>query len=236
MAEDSAQALRRRTELQAGRTERLTSNIDMLFLMVDLDHFKTVNDSYGHPAGDQVLKQAADVIRSATRNSDTVVRWGGEEFLVVARGTSRQHASTLAERIRSMVEQCPFDVESGQTIHVTCSLGFATFPMTVIRPDSMTWEVVVNLADRCMYAAKRSGRNAWVGLLGAEDIRTNAGVDDLCLHLEDHIASGTVKMISSLPPDATLEWTPRAGASGVAGSAFHGAETREDSASTSHLS
>jgi diguanylate cyclase (GGDEF)-like protein len=207
MVEDSAQARRRHVDMRAGRGVRLQANIDILFLMIDLDHFKKVNDTYGHQTGDKVLKQAAEVIRSATRNSDTVVRWGGEEFLVVGRGTSRQFASTLVERIRSAMERYDFAVGPGQTIHVTCSVGFAYFPMSIDRPDLITWELVVNLADQCMYAVKRSGRNGWVGLVKAEGLSEGAGADDISLHLEDHIASGVVQMIHSRPPGTQLEWT-----------------------------
>jgi two-component system cell cycle response regulator len=110
-----------------------------------------------------------------------------------------------------MMERCEFEVEPGQTVHVTCSLGFAFFPMTIDRPEWMTWEIVVDLADRCLFAAKRSGRNAWVGLVGTEGLTAEAGVEELGLHLDDLIASGTVQMISSHPPGTPIEWAPRPG-------------------------
>ena len=168
MPEDVAQVTRLHRSAAPGRLERLALNIDMVFLMIDVDHFKMVNDRFGHAGGDLVLQQVAELIRGATRDTDTVVRWGGEEFLVVARNAARQDAAVLAERIRAAVSAHPFDVGEREPLHRTCSLGFACFPLVPEQPALLGWEQVVDLADHCLYAAKRSGRDAWVGVLAAE--------------------------------------------------------------------
>ncbi len=91
-------------------------NNDLLFLMVDLDNFKPVNESCGHEAGDELLLQIRDVLLDASRSSDDVIRWGGDEFLVVARDTNRKFAATLAERIRSSLSQRLFPVGNARSL------------------------------------------------------------------------------------------------------------------------
>lgn len=143
---DVASALRRaRTEPDAG----------LVFILLDVDHFKVINDTYGHKAGDAVLVGVADILRSACRASDTVVRWGGEEFLVICRATPIRDAAVLAERLRSAVEAHPF-APGGVPVRATCSLGFASLPA---HGRDLTWEQAVALADDALYEAKRQGRN-----------------------------------------------------------------------------
>lgn len=206
MPEDLAQLSRAQREIHEKRRDREQVNIDLVFVMVDLDHFKEVNDTYGHAAGDHVLRQTAEILRGATRDSDTVVRWGGEEFLVVARNAARKDAMALAERIRSRMEAHPFDLGDGQTLRRTCSVGFTFFPFLHSNPDLMGWEQVVDLADHCLYAAKRSGRNGWVGITAAD------GLDPV--HLEERLASripelldsGVLQVQISFPEGTELHW------------------------------
>lgn len=171
ISEDLAQAVRlqRAGQHETGKA-RMPLNIDLIFLMIDIDHFKEVNDQYGHTAGDRLLKQFAFVLQQTMRDSDTVVRWGGEEFFVLAKHTSRHDASLVAERIRSRVESFPFDLGNGQTLHKTCSLGFASFPFHRLDPTRMPWEKVLEAADQCLYAAKTMGRNTWVGVREVDGI------------------------------------------------------------------
>ncbi|HVR98236.1 MAG TPA: two-component regulator propeller domain-containing protein [Thermoanaerobaculia bacterium] len=147
---------------------------DLVFLLLDLDHFKSVNDTHGHAAGDAVLVQAAAVLRGVMRSSDHVVRWGGEEFLAVARFVDRRNAPELAEKIRAAFALHPFQLPDGTVLRRTCSLGFAAYPFAPSEPRAVGWEEVVDLADSGLYAAKRSGRNRWVGVEAGEtkDLRT----------------------------------------------------------------
>jgi diguanylate cyclase (GGDEF)-like protein len=137
---------------------------DLLFLMFDLDGFKAVNDSLGHAAGDRVLLQVRDILESACRKSDTVIRWGGDEFLVIARDSDRSHAEQLSERIRRDIEAHFFDVGVEEPERLTCSIGFAHYPFVQGGKSPLGWEQVVAIADRALYVAKKSSRNAWVGL------------------------------------------------------------------------
>ena len=148
-------------------TMRPGGNNDLLFLMVDLDNFKPVNDNCGHEAGDQLLLQVRDVLLDACRTSDDVIRWGGDEFLIVARETNRKYAATLAERIRESLSQRVFPVGDGQVARITTSIGYASYPFLKDRPELMDWEEVLGIADAAMYEAKQK-RNSWVGIEGIE--------------------------------------------------------------------
>lgn len=190
--------------------ERLTLNIDLLFIMVDLDHFKNVNDEHGHVAGDLVLQQMGEIMKDATRDTDTVVRWGGEEFLVVARNVCRRDSTIMVERIRSQVAMRKFDIGDGKTLHLTCSLGFAFYPFIPEFPQSVTWERVVDAADHCLYAAKRSGRDAWVGLYPGDENGEYPNIDNHSLDVPELLANGTLQVKSCLPPGSPLDWDMKA--------------------------
>ena len=158
-----AASLRRATEpVTAGHAAGVDT--DNVFFLVDVDHFKRVNDLHGHAAGDSVLVQFGQRLQGLVRETDFLVRWGGEEFLVVARNTDRSRAPELAGRIRDVVAQSPFVLDDGRTLAVSCSIGFACMPFLRGTPRALDWQDVVQLADLALLAAKRAGRNTWVGL------------------------------------------------------------------------
>ena len=108
--------------------------------------------------------QLAQRLKVAMRESDNVVRWGGEEFLAVAHGTARARADELAERLRASVADAPFRLPDGRPLAMSCSIGHACWPFMPSHPQALDWLAVVNLADVGLLTAKRLGRNAWVGL------------------------------------------------------------------------
>lgn len=130
-------------------TPAKAGGIPLSCIMVDIDFFKSVNDRYGHATGDQVIKAVADVLKTSTRDSDLVGRYGGEEFCVVLPGLSRDKAFEVAERIRTTMEN-----QSCSGVNVTLSLGVSSLSEQVNKPDEL-----VNQADKALYAAKNSGRN-----------------------------------------------------------------------------
>jgi diguanylate cyclase (GGDEF)-like protein len=145
-------------------------NRDLIFYLIDADHFKEINDRFGHHAGDQVLIDMTRRISSAIRHSDVLVRWGGEEFLVVSRFTERKDAVALAARVLGNVSREPFEIKgAGVSLHRTCSIGWAAFPWNPDFPDAVNYEEVLGMADRALYEAKHSGRNQAVGALPAEE-------------------------------------------------------------------
>ena len=122
---------------------------DFTVIMCDVDHFKQYNDTFGHPQGDVVLKQVADVLREATRTVDCVARYGGEEFAVILPETDMAGALEVAERIRARAESSEFPGR-----RITLSIGVAGYPM-----HDDTSQGVVAAADAALYTAKRAGRN-----------------------------------------------------------------------------
>jgi two-component system, cell cycle response regulator len=123
-------------------------------VMCDIDKFKSVNDTYGHQAGDQVLKQMADILRHEAREIDRVGRYGGEEFMLLLPGTVLDAAVTFAERVRKAVESHTFTFEGG-TLHRTASFGVGAWP----HPKVIDCDTLVRAADDALYVAKESGRN-----------------------------------------------------------------------------
>jgi diguanylate cyclase (GGDEF)-like protein len=153
--------LAERHYLSPSRKER---NGDLLLYLLDLDRFKELNDRAGHPAGDTVLVELARRLREVARASDSVVRWGGEEFLLISRWADRDAGDVLALRLLEAVGDFPFTFAPGRTATVTCSVGWAPYPWQPGQPEAASFEEVLSLADRALYLAKREGRDRAVGV------------------------------------------------------------------------
>lgn len=136
---------------------------NLAILLLDLDHFKQVNDSHGHAAGDAILQQLSALLMDTLRRQDLVIRWGGEEFVLVARGADRGYALMLAERIREKIEGHAFSLPDGKPLKRTCSIGYSLFPFSTRQPGLLSWEQVLSLADCSLYRAKNAGRNRAIG-------------------------------------------------------------------------
>jgi diguanylate cyclase (GGDEF)-like protein len=121
----------------------------MSFMMLDVDHFKSYNDTFGHPAGDEALKMVGDVIRNTLRSADVAARFGGEEFSILLPQTTGEEAAAIAERIRHNIENADFPHRQ-----VTVSIGVAS-----CSADLCVSADLVAAADRALYEAKRRGRN-----------------------------------------------------------------------------
>ncbi|MCJ8508375.1 PleD family two-component system response regulator [Rhizobium lemnae] len=122
--------------------------------ITDIDRFKSVNDTYGHDIGDEILREFARRIRSTVRGADLACRYGGEEFVVVMPDTDANSAASIAERLRGIIEAAPFALPSGGALNITASLGIASFTAGIDTPEQL-----LKNADRALYEAKNSGRN-----------------------------------------------------------------------------
>ncbi|MFC1523603.1 diguanylate cyclase [Thermodesulfobacteriota bacterium] len=132
----------------------------LCLLLCDIDHFKQVNDTYGHPFGDQVLKSVAGILAGTVRTVDLVARYGGEEFGIILEGSDAEGGRLMAERIRLAVEDLTVH-KDGRAVSVTLSLGLSVFPA-----DGAEKDTLISLADQALYQAKQGGRNqvvAWSG-------------------------------------------------------------------------
>jgi diguanylate cyclase (GGDEF)-like protein len=151
---------------QLAEARRKTGGIARLTLMlVDLDRLKSINDEHGHEAGDVALEAVAKLLKRCLRDSDRVVRWGGDEFVVVRTPSEIDDAARLAEEIRSSIAELRFNVAETCSAHTTVSIGFACYPFVAEAPHWATWEEVLNLADMALYRAKVC-RDAWLGWCG----------------------------------------------------------------------
>jgi len=180
--EDVALALRHKT--------------DLVFFLVDVDHFKKVNDELGHAAGDRVLMQMRERLEHVFRSTDYVLRWGGEEFLAVARGGSRGDAPEIAERLRAAIAGRPFVLDGGQPLAKTASIGFAAFPFAPSAPRAVAWPQVVDLADQALYLAKNAGRNTWAGLAATARTDPEALARRLAEAPEDAARDGALEIVA----------------------------------------
>jgi diguanylate cyclase (GGDEF)-like protein len=153
-------------------------------LMIDIDFFKTVNDQYGHPAGDRVIRKLADVMRQEVRAVDVVGRWGGEEFVILLHKTDTQQAYDTAERLREAIAQTQIDIGK-KTIQATVSLGVASAPSGNLDMDEM-----IKQSDQAMYCAKQTGRNRTC-ILPAPSISEE---------------TGSTESKSTPPPDPKAGW------------------------------
>lgn len=142
------------------RSLELKGNISYGVIFVDLDHFKYVNDVYGHDSGDLVIKELGKLFTYAVREEDYVIRLGGEEFLLILTNFNSKYIKNVVEKVRKTVEDTPFTMFNGEVIHKTCSLGAISFPLTV--PDLINFKEAVAIIDKCLYLAKDKGRNRGV--------------------------------------------------------------------------
>jgi diguanylate cyclase (GGDEF)-like protein len=147
------QRLKEELERAAREGTRLTC------LLLDVDHFKKVNDSYGHPVGDQVLREVAALIRAQLRGSDVLSRYGGEEFAALLSRSGAAEAAEVAERIRHGVAEHIFHAAEGQSFKATLSIGVATYDPIKSAGDRPSGMVLVGCADRALYQAKSGGRD-----------------------------------------------------------------------------
>jgi len=176
-------------------------NCDLIFYIVDIDHFKEVNDAFGHDRGDGVLAEVARRLTTVVRDSDRLIRWGGEEFLLISRDADRTRGDVLAGRVMQAVGSEPFDLGGGQKVRQTCSVGWAPFPWYPDSTRTFAFTEVLKLADRAMYLAKQSGRNRSVGALPAgpySDVGGHGG--DWWERPLDEGDGGAVKLVRSGGP------------------------------------
>lgn len=149
----------RTTHLLENRTDSYGKEEILSILMLDIDHFKRINDLYGHTTGDMVLVDIAGILLKSVREKDCVIRWGGEEFLVLLKNIKRDKAADIAEKIRKNIEKFPFRTENGKTIWLTVSIGVAFIPFFDHAPNLLSVDNIISIADLALYSSKNKGRD-----------------------------------------------------------------------------
>ena len=153
-----------------------------------------------------------EILVRVCRQSDTLIRWGGDEFLLLGRQAGRDAAAHLAERIRQAVADHRFDFGDGDTVRLSCSIGFAFFPFMSSTPNLFGWEQVLDMADRELYRAKQAGRNRWVGVLSAPGsdpaVVMKRKDDDLEQLARDGIIELHTRVSTPTSPDDTARHSP----------------------------
>ena len=163
-------------------------NRDITFIMLDVDHFKEINDRHGHRVGDQVLSGFAHLIEEVVRESDYVIRWGGEEFLIVARYSERSQVPAFMTRLLEAVRATRMRTEDGHELECTCSMGVAVFPLAPRSPWALNWEDMIEIADQANYLVKEHGRDGWCHISAGEAFQAEGFMERFrqsCTRLEE---------------------------------------------------
>lgn len=155
-------------------TRSIVAKPSIGLVVVDVDHFKAINDRHGHAAGDAVLQQLARLLQATARQPDLTVRWGGEEFVMIARDSNREGAALLARRIHRCIAESAFRLPSGVDIRITVSVGYALYPFHEDEASLLGWELVLTLADHALFEAKKRGRDRVCGMSPGETPWTDA--------------------------------------------------------------
>ena len=193
-------------EQRKNSKQEVIDEVNLIFFLIDLDHFKQVNDNYGHAAGDLVLIQVSDLLRKLFRQTDHVIRWGGEEFLIVVREAKREEAPIYAERLRQVISDHAFNIGEHSELQKTCSIGFSFYPCFEDDMDAVSWTQVVDIADQCLYAAKNSSRNAWIGLDFYKSDPKIRLFPDILKSPQTLIEQSRPEILSSLKVEHALTW------------------------------
>lgn len=204
----------RNYERARGTDIRKLDHRDLVFIMVDVDFFKQVNDLHGHPAGDRLLQLVAQRLSTVVRKSDVLVRWGGEEFLIMSRSTDPSGTPAFCSRVLEVIASDAFDLGHGIVVHKTCSVGWAAFPWCRGAYEAICAEESIALADTALYRAKARGRNQGIGIVPSDEaVRRPDAID---LHsLRDEQCSLAQTIETACP---VLKWTAAAGSGEYSGS------------------
>lgn len=185
LTSEAGQVLRNYQGAHTGGVRKMDHR-DLIFIMVDMDFFKEVNDIHGHPAGDRLLQLVAQRLSTVVRKSDVLVRWGGEEFLIMSRSADPSGTPAFCSRILEVMSFEPFELGNGVSVRKTCSIGWAAYPWCRTAFEALCAEEVIILADSALYRAKSQGRNQAVGIVSSDSANQNPGGVDLASLREGH--------------------------------------------------
>ena len=164
-------------------------------IMFDLDGFKPVNDNFGHSAGDKVIIGVAQLLDEICQSDDIVVRWGGDEFIIVTYIDKLSEAERLVENIRKAVASHSFNAGVGHPVKVSSSIGFALYPFSYNNLTAVSWDQVNSLADKALYHSKESGRNTWTGVINRPEKQMYNDEDFFANDIVEHEKNGHLSIL-----------------------------------------
>ncbi|RLE33064.1 MAG: hypothetical protein DRJ61_08065 [Acidobacteria bacterium] len=206
LATHGARALRTWVTWNKGVTKNRPENADVLIFIVGLDKLEEATLALGSEVVDRVLCEFADVLRTSSRTTDVLARWGENEFMVVRSGADRASEKELAERLRESVASHVFRPSDELELSTTCSIGFAGHPLLTHAPEALGWGDVVGLAQAALDAARRTGRNSWVGLVGDASTPSEGLAELLRSGPAALIAKDRLRVVSSFDDETTVQW------------------------------
>ncbi|WP_223668927.1 ligand-binding sensor domain-containing diguanylate cyclase [Kangiella shandongensis] len=174
---------------------------------VDIDNLSMINKEHGHLCGNEVLKQAAECLRTISYGTDTLVRWQGATLLILSRGIEKREQMIMAEKIRSIIASRKFDLGNGASIDVTCSVGFGRFPFLQDPKEVITWEQLIYVISRALAVAKNNSRNAWLGIYTNQFSHPQEIRAQITTNLSGLLASGQLDYVSSIPKSNKINWS-----------------------------
>lgn len=199
---EAGQVLRNYQRARGGDIRRLDHR-DLVFIMVDVDFFKQVNDLHGHPAGDRLLQLVAQRLSTVVRKSDVLVRWGGEEFLIMSRSTDPSGTPAFCSRVLEIMSAEPFDLGHDISVRKTCSVGWAAYPWSRNGFEALCAEESIVLADAALYRAKALGRNQGIGIVPSDAGNRNPEAINLYAVREENSTLARSVRTACPGPDAT---------------------------------
>jgi diguanylate cyclase (GGDEF)-like protein len=198
LTSEAGQVLRNYQRAKGSQIRKMDHR-DLVFIMVDVDFFKQVNDLYGHPAGDRLLQLVAQRLSTVVRKSDVLVRWGGEEFLIMSRSTDTAGTPAFCARVLEVMASEPFDLGHGISVRKTCSVGWAAYPWCRSAYEAICAEESIALADAALYRAKALGRNQGVGIVATDAAsRSPESIEFMAIRAEN---SPLARMIRTAGPE-----------------------------------
>jgi diguanylate cyclase (GGDEF)-like protein len=218
LSAEAGQVLRNYQRAQGGDIRKLDHR-DLVFIMVDMDFFKEVNDIHGHPAGDRLLQLVAQRLSTVVRKSDVLVRWGGEEFLIMSRSADPTGTPAFCARILEVISSEPFDLGHGISVSKTCSVGWAAYPWCRQAYEALCAEESIELADAALYRAKALGRNQGVGIIATEAAVQNPA--EINLHSLRQVKAPIAQMVETACPSDAHVLPPPLAAAHAAGTAHN---------------
>lgn len=206
LATHGARALRTWVAWNEGLTRNNPENADVLIFIVGLDKLEEATVALGSEVVDGVLREFADVLRASSRSTDVLARWGESEFMVVRSGADRASENALAERLRESVASHVFRPNDELELSTTCSIGFAGHPLLTHDPEALGWKDVVALAQAALDAARRTGRNSWVGLVGDASTPSEGLPELLADGPAALIAKERLRVVTSFDEPGLVRW------------------------------